>query len=121
MRNLVAVYGTLCKGGQNHEVINNSNTKFLGEDATHEITVYDVGLFPTAKLMKSKAGFVVEVYDVDDWCLKDIDKLEGYNNEEPENGLFDRVQIKTKYGDAWVYIYNPLIDPSFDEDWLVGV
>lgn len=121
MRNLIAVYGTLRKGQPNHCVIDNSNTVYLGEDHTNEITVFEVGLFPTAKLIKSKKGFDVQVYEIDDWCFKEVDKLEGYNEDNPETGLFDRVQIKTKFGDAWVYIYNPLVDPSFDEDWLVGV
>lgn len=109
MRNLVGVYGTLRRGECNHDVISKAGGRYLGYATIDGVVVYDTKPFPVAKLTNDKSKTIVEVFEVDDWCFDDIDRLEGYNPKNQNEGLFDRVQFSTMYGDVWVYIYNPVI------------
>ncbi len=101
--NRVAVYGTLKQGQCNHFVLEGQS--FIGHSELSTITLYDLGPYPAAKPELSD-GVVVEVYEVDDRTLSRLDQLEGFNAKSPGTGLYNRLQLDTPLGKAWVYIYN---------------
>lgn len=103
----VAVYGTLKRGLANHHLLQLAH--YLGSDCLHAITLYDLGPYPGAKIEASD-GIDIEVFAVTQEQLIALDELEEYNRQSPELGMYNRVQLQTCYGLAWVYIYNPAVD-----------
>lgn len=103
----VAVYGTLKRGLANHQLLQDAH--FLGSDCLHAITLYDLGPYPGAKVELSE-GIDIEVYAVDALQLGALDALEEYNSHAPEQGMYNRLQFHTRFGCAWVYIYNLSVD-----------
>lgn len=103
----VAVYGTLKFGLANHGLLRQA--RYLGETLLHDITLYDLGWFPGAKLEPS-GGILAEVYGVDESILALLDHLEGFRPGDPESSLFLRHPVETPLGEAWVYIYNHPVD-----------
>lgn len=99
----VAVYGTLKRGYDNHRLL--MNARFLGTDHLRSIVLYDLGPFPGA-LERPAGPVLVEVYEVDDQQMARLDALEGYNATAPEYGEYTRKRLATRYGPAWVYLYN---------------
>lgn len=95
---LVAVYGTLKRGGCNNQALN--GCKFLGADVSYEISLYKGTHFPMALLDEHSQGSVIEVYDINQDVLSDLDYIEGYPV------LYRRETITTRYGDALCYIFN---------------
>lgn len=113
MHNLVAVYGTLRKGHHNHSKYMRTAV-FRGYiKITDRYKMYSLGHFPA--VVKAE-GFDVyaEVYSVSDIAFKRLDSLEGYPT------MYDREQISTPYGDAWIYYMKE--DPNAkliqDGDWV---
>jgi len=100
----VGVYGTLKRGHSNHGVL--AGARYVGRCQVRAITLYDIGPFPGAKLRKSQ-GVNVEVYDVTDRVFARLDKLEDYKPHAPGAGEYDRRQLETPFGPAWIYLYNP--------------
>jgi len=95
---LVFVYGTLKKGEGNHGVMEKSKGKFLGDHNTApNYSMYSLGGFP-AVVGGGKTSIRGEVYRIND--LEYLDSLEGYPR------MYGRVSIQTKFGDAWMYVYN---------------
>ncbi|HKK57377.1 gamma-glutamylcyclotransferase family protein [Marinobacter sp.] len=107
--NRVGVYGTLKKGQSNHDFL--SSARFVGRCQLNQITLYDTGPFPAAKLEPSD-GIEVEFYDINSKTFARLDELEGYNSQAPRSGEYDRRQLETPFGPAWIYIYND------DVSWL---
>ena len=103
-RLLVAVYGTLKRGMSNHHFL--ARADFLGEDCLHGITLYDLGPYPGAKAEQSE-GIDVEVYAISTAELEQLDLLEEFREDTPDDGEYTRVLVKTAYGPAWIYLYNP--------------
>lgn len=99
----VAVYGTLKRGLCNHHVM--GEARFLGEDTLSQITLYDLGPYPGAVLADSR-GIDVEVFSLDAAQLALLDRLEEYNEDDPGRGLYTRLQLATRFGPAWVYLYQ---------------
>ncbi|NOG30551.1 gamma-glutamylcyclotransferase [Halomonas sp. TBZ9] len=99
----VAVYGTLKQGQHNHYWLNGA--PLLGNDCLTAITLYDLGHYPGAKA-EASAGSVVEVYTINTEQLALLDQLEGYNAHAPKEGLYNRVILTTRHGEAWCYLYN---------------
>lgn len=98
----VFVYGTLKKGYGNHILLEES--KYLGKYNTEpEFTMHSLRAFP-AVLPFGNTSIKGEVYEVDSDTFKRLDRLEGYPS------LYERIQIPTEYGDAWVYIMNSVRD-----------
>ncbi|WP_114416589.1 gamma-glutamylcyclotransferase family protein [Marinospirillum perlucidum] len=104
MPTLIAVYGSLKQGQSNHHYL--EKARFLGQDKIHQIVLYDLGPYPGAKLSSSR-GIDVELYEVDTPTLAKVDQLEGISRQNDEQGLYYRTPLKTRLGQAWVYIYNP--------------
>jgi len=92
---LVAVYGTLKQGQYNHPVLGRQGAEYLGANTLYGWVMYDLGSFPCVVPTKLPESIVVEVYAVAD--LKATDRLEGYP------GFYDRAQVVTQYGNAWIY------------------
>ena len=105
----VAVYGTLKHGHRNHHWLNGAD--MLGQDRLTEITLYDLGPYPGAKLTPS-TGVTVEVYAINAEQLARLDELEDYLQNSPDKGMYDRRVLATQYGDAWCYIYNPPVEAT---------
>lgn len=103
----VAVYGTLKCGLANHGLLRQAC--YLGETLLHDITLYDLGWFPGARLEPSD-GILAEVYGVDEGTLTALDHLEGFRPEDPGRSLFLRHSLETPFGAAWVYLYNHPVD-----------
>jgi gamma-glutamylcyclotransferase (GGCT)/AIG2-like uncharacterized protein YtfP len=123
-RLLVAVYGTLKRGLVNHHLL--SRAHFLGEDCMHAITLYDLGPYPGAKAEQSQ-GIDVEVYAITPAELEQLDELEDFRAEAPDQGEYTRVLFDTVYGAAWIYLYNPDVSHkpvqrrgSWQPDSLIG-
>ena len=105
----VAVYGTLKHGHRNHHWLGGAD--MLGQDCLTAITLYDLGPYPGAKLMPS-TGVVVEVYAIDAERLARLDALEDYLHHSPTEGMYDRAVLATTHGDAWCYLYNPVVEEA---------
>ncbi|WP_404367000.1 gamma-glutamylcyclotransferase [Marinobacter sp.] len=102
-RDLVAVYGTLKRGNSNHGLI--SDARFLGRDRLKSIRLYDLGPWPGA-VAGTSSGIDVEVYEVNEQQMERMDEIEDYRPGSPESGLFIRRRFSSRYGDAWVYLYQ---------------
>lgn len=102
----VAVYGTLKQGFNNAHWLNGAT--LLGSDVTKALTLYDIGPYPGAKWQRSK-GVTIEIYQISIDHLAQLDWLEDYRIDAPSEGEYDRQQITTCFGLAWVYLYNPSV------------
>jgi len=115
---IVAVYGTLKRGLENHHLLVRAG--FLGVDRLTTIVLYDLGKFPGARKAASN-GIYVEVYAIDNTTLGALDELEEFDPKSPEVGLYRRERIATCHGDAWIYIFNGEIadrQPQKSGTWL---
>ena len=99
----VAVYGTLKRGFSNHHLLQHAD--YLGETLLRDLTLYDLGLFHAARLEPSR-GVRVEVFGIGESTLEALDQLEGYRPWQPEDSFYQRHELSTPLGMAWVYIYN---------------
>ncbi|MCH8497692.1 MAG: gamma-glutamylcyclotransferase [Marinobacter sp.] len=99
----VAVYGSLKRKQCNHHWL--QGACYLGQDWLRSITLYDLGPYPAARLEPSR-GILVEVYGVSAHQLARLDRLEDYRAHAPALGEYDRVQVSTRFGIAWLYCYN---------------
>lgn len=99
----VAVYGTLRRGYWNHHWM--EGTQLLGREYLRSIVLYDLGPYPGA-VKEESSGVEVEVYAVSMEQLRRIDILEDHLESAPEQGLYDRELMPTRYGPAWLYLYN---------------
>ncbi|ALO45725.1 gamma-glutamylcyclotransferase family protein [Pseudohongiella spirulinae] len=100
----VAVYGTLKRGLSNFPLL--QGARFVGCDCLTDITLYDLGPFPGARPERSD-GVDVEVFELTVSHLSRLDILEDYLSNAPDEGLYNRVLMPTRFGPAWIYIYNP--------------
>lgn len=105
---LVAVYGSLRMGLHNHGVLGNS--EFVGLFRSKpEYTLHSLrGGFPGLK-MEGEDSVVFEVYSVNEEIARDVDGLEGYS-PGGNNTFYDKHQIKTPFGIASTYEYQPDTD-----------
>ena len=100
MKKKIFVYGTLMKGMRNHYYLKDST--YLGVDEIEGYTMYNIGSYPG--IVKGSDRIKGEVYEVTQETLDMMDALEG------EGYLYLRETINTKYGEAYVYVYNKSID-----------
>lgn len=99
----VAVYGTLKRGRSNHRLLRGAC--FLGEDCLPGLRLYDLGSYPGAVTGRS-VGIAVEVFSIRDTHLPKLDWLEDCRPDLPAAGLYRRLQVETRFGTAWLYLYN---------------
>ena len=96
---LVAVYGSLRQGHGNNRLLIDS--EFLNTElSVSEFTMHSLGGFPA--LVEGTDRVVIELYGVDDLTFARLDQLEGYPT------MYNRRQITTSHGDAWVYFMEAL-------------
>ena len=100
---LVAVYGTLKRGGSNFHLL--EQAEFIGADQINSIALYDLGPYPGACEERS-GGIGIEVFSVSPEQLALLDDLEEYMADAPTLGLYNRKLFTTRFGAAWVYLYN---------------
>ena len=112
MDHLVFVYGTLLKGEPNNRLLKTS--KFLGPERVCGLSMRDLVYYPAcipdADVQKAVVG---EVWEVDDQTFHSLDGLEGYPN------FYDRIQVPTFAGKAWIYInFDAENEPEIESgDW----
>ena len=100
MLELVAVYGSLKQGYGNHRLLDDSI--FKGEEETKpEYTMYSMGGFPCIT-EGGDTSIHAEVYRVDTNVFSRLYMLEGYPS------FYDRKQIDTQYGKAWIYLIRDI-------------
>lgn len=99
----VVIYGSLKSGERNHAVL--KPARFLGEDELTTLALYDLGPYPGARQEASR-GVIVEVYAVPRPRLSALDAFEDYRPGVPSASLYVRDTIDTRFGPAWVYLYN---------------
>ena len=108
MKQLVAVYGSLRHGLGNHRLL--QGAEFKGLDTTQpEWTMYSLGGFP-GLMQEGETPITIEVYEVDVDTFARLDGLEGYPR------FYNRVEIDTIYGKAWIYF---LQDNSYRDHSIV--
>lgn len=111
MGDIVAVYGTLRRGGPANSLM--KGCRYMTDDAIAG-RLYDLGDFPVAKV--NAAGFApiaVNLYQLPDdrkqkeEILERIDRYEGYFPEAPDQSLFTRRRTLTiGKNRKWVYVYD---------------
>ena len=109
---LVAVYGSLRKGLGNHYLLEDAT--YLGTTTTQGFTMYSLGGFPYIKPSSNSSDIIIEVYKVTPEEFTRLDRLEGYPR------FYDRKEIKTEFGTAWIYFIDEHRDvPKVPNgDWL---
>ena len=94
----VFVYGTLKRDGRLNPALNSS--EYLGEHTTApEFTMVALGWFPGV-LHRGTTPIQGEVFEINEDILSRLDSIEGYP------ALYNREEIETEHGTAWMYIYN---------------
>ncbi len=97
MRERVFVYGTLRRGGSNHDLI--ADGRLLGEFVTEPAyRMLDLGYYPG--VVAGGAAVLGEVYGVTPSMLQTLDRLEDVPH------LYIRDSLHTPWGKAWIYIYR---------------
>jgi len=101
-KNLIAVYGSLLSSLHNNYILEDS--KLLGSfKSKPEFSLYGLGGYPGLKT-DGNTSVLMEVYEVNDKVAQRVDNLEGYSSNRPAT-FYDKIPIKTPFGEASVYIY----------------
>jgi len=96
---LVFVYGTLKRGQRNDHYL--SDAEFIGHFTTgRRYTMYDFGGYP-AVCLRGRDAIEGEVYRLGKRSFSKLDELEWYPR------FYQRIEIMTRYGRAWMYIVRP--------------
>jgi gamma-glutamylcyclotransferase (GGCT)/AIG2-like uncharacterized protein YtfP len=102
---LIFVYGTL-KSGERNNLYFLGNQTLMGQARTENgFRLYDLGQFP-AMVEDHTAGSVCgELWDVNERCLLELDRLEGL-----DKGLYERKVIQLKWpkleAQAYLCLFN---------------
>jgi gamma-glutamylcyclotransferase (GGCT)/AIG2-like uncharacterized protein YtfP len=117
----VFVYGTLKEGRPlDRKGLANLRTSVRAATIEGSIFTFKHASFPTIKL-DGKGLVIGEVHTYPEKHLKDVirtmDAIEGYNEHQPDRGLYNRHQVDAtlKSGDvvtAWAYEYNGEVNPD---------
>jgi gamma-glutamylcyclotransferase (GGCT)/AIG2-like uncharacterized protein YtfP len=107
--NIVAVYGTLREGLNNHTLI--SECKRIGLGWLTGFRMHNLGDYPGIVSTLDDGGRIrVEWYDVSDEILEELDRLEGYDPNAVDASMYIRKRIFSPYGRGWIYLYNKSLD-----------
>jgi len=97
--NRVFVYGTLKLGQRNDHFLREA--KYVGRFTTEACySMYEFGGYP-AVCLDGRHAIEGEVYHVDNGQFGELDDLEWYPR------FYQRIEISTRYGQAWMYIVQP--------------
>jgi len=106
MKTKVFVYGTLLSGYGNWAWALKDQTLVGEAETLPTYTMLHLGGFPGI-IPEGETAIQGEVYEVDEKCLKDLDSLEGVDDNCPERGLYRREKIELADGrKVLTYIYN---------------
>ena len=103
----VFVYGTLLRGMQRSTALRGA--RFLG---LGEVNGVLLNLTHYPGLMAGNGRVSGELYEVDNDTLKTLDRIEGYEPNDPQESLFVRTPLEVTSLDdghirkAWTYLYN---------------
>ena len=113
MQHKVAVYGTLREGEGNWQWALQDRATKLGDCLSNkEFTMHSLGGFPGV-VFGGNTAIKLEVFKVEDHVMQDLDHLEGYPD------FYNRVEIDTPYGKAWMYFLESCSGPEVESgDWL---
>ena len=110
MKTLLFVYGTLKRGCRNHHRL--AAQRFVGAAHTAAVyLLYDLGGYPgIVPVSKTNEGVVGEIWEVDENCLRELDRFEGV-----DDGLYrrDPINIEPPFE-------NRQIDAYFSARSVVG-
>lgn len=99
LRERVLVYGTLRRGGSNHELL--EHARRLGTHVTGpSYRMLDLGPYPGV-VPGGETPIHGEVYAVTPVEFQLLDALEDYPRS------YTRERIATPWGPAWIYLYRP--------------
>jgi len=101
---LVAVYGTLCKGGASCTLLTNSD--YCGSfDSEPIYDMYSFGIYPVL-IKDGSTSIRMEVYEVTQSVYNTIDRIKQI--DESDNSLkdYNSELISTPYGEAITYFTN---------------
>lgn len=121
----VLVYGTLRQGHYNHRVLGSEAT-LLREEEVPGYKMLHLGGFPgVVKDLEGGSSIKCELYEIADANdFRSVDRLEGFNEDDPERSFYRRERIDLEDGPAWLYEYNtedtdryPVIETG---DWNDG-
>lgn len=125
---VVAVYGTLRRGGRNEPLL--AGSTFLGTGTVtgriHEMVGAGVRSYPYPGLIRGGGRVMVEIVRlIDEDQLARLDTLEGYDpvDEAASEYLRRRVAVAgAPVAEAWAYLYagpRKAIGPQIDSgDWI---
>ena len=105
---LYAVYGTLKKGHGNYKWhLENEETEYLGNTETEaKFSLYSLGGFPGLK-NDGTTKVNIDVFKINSEEVEEgVDRLEGFREFNHPNNFYNKEVIDTKFGKAYVYIYN---------------
>lgn len=95
----VFVYGTLLSGEGNNILLQNPESRLLGNGKASGFRMFDLGSFPAVIPVEDKTKIITgEIWEITDNVLISLDILEGYPH------FYNRVEIQTPFGYAWIYI-----------------
>ena len=118
-KTIIAVYGTLREGLQNHSFI--SECKRIGHGWLTGFRMYNLGDSPGVIFTHDDSGRIrIEWYEISDEILEALDLLENYDSEEIKTSTHIRKRVFSPYGPGWIYLYNqPLNNVPYMEagDW----
>ena len=101
---LLFVYGTLMRGERNQLDMEKVGAEFVGEFTTEaKYNMYKTGQFPTVT-PGGKIPIAGEVWRVSPDGFAHLDARESIHDDTGEPSGLERMQIKTPYGDAWMYV-----------------
>ena len=109
-RDLLFVYGTLCRGFRLHHHLRRLGARFVA-DGKVQAELFDLGEFPGArpstKPGKTVDGELYRLHKVEN-TLRVVDQVEGFSPPNPDCGLFQRetVEVRLSNGErrlAWIY------------------
>lgn len=102
----VAVYGSLRQGHGNNAILRRNNAELVCTSTTKKpYAMYSLGGFPFVSLSEPKTPITVEVYEVNDNCMRQLDMLEGYRGDGNQS-FYNRSQIEIEGVPESVYIYH---------------
>ncbi len=93
----VFVYGTLRKGDCRFVIL--EGCECLHEEAFVDgFEMLNFGSFPG--IVPGAGRIVGEIYEIDDELLAQLDRIEGYREDDPKNSLYIRQKVDAFYADG---------------------
>lgn len=94
----VFVYGTLKRGNSLRGLDRMGDAEFVSESSTvdNKYNLWCLGAYPAVSVDGCNR-IKGEVWEVDDAVFEQLDMIEGYP------GFYNRQQIETEHGKAWMY------------------